>query len=56
MADGDTCAADTVDTVHHEMDSAVCSYCFYKSVYYMWLPVIGEQLVQEKEPAGQSTL
>ena len=32
MAAGDTCAADPVDTVHHEMDSAVCSHRFYKSV------------------------
>ena len=41
-----------VDTVYHEMDSIVCSHHVYKSV---WLSVIGEQLVLEKEPAGQST-
>ena len=48
MAAGDTCAADPVDTVHHETDSMVHSHCFYKSV---WSPVI-EQLVLEKAPAG----
>ena len=52
MATGDTRAADPVDTVHHKMDSVVHSYHFYKS---MQLPVIGEQLVLEKEPAGQFT-
>ena len=51
MAAGDTRAADPVYTMHHEMDSAVLGHRFYKSV---WLPVI-EQLVLEKEPAGQST-
>ena len=32
MEAGDTHAADPVDTMHHEMDSAVCSHRFYKSV------------------------
>ena len=32
MAAGNTRAADPVDTVHHEMDSVVCSDCFYKCV------------------------
>ena len=32
MEAGDTRAADPVDTVHHEMNSVVCSHCFYKSV------------------------
>ena len=32
MAAGDTCVADLVGTVDHEMDSAVCSHHFYKSV------------------------
>ena len=32
MAAGDTCATDLVDTVHHEMDSAIRSDHFYKSV------------------------
>ena len=32
MAAGDTCAADPVDTVHHEVDSAVRSHRLYKSV------------------------
>ena len=32
MAAGDTRAADAVDTVHHEMDSAVRNHRFYKSV------------------------
>ena len=36
MAAGDTHAADPVDTVHHEMDSTICSHHFYKSV---WLPL-----------------
>ena len=28
MAAGDTNAADLVDTVHHEMDSTICSHHF----------------------------
>ena len=32
MAAGDTHAADPVDIVRNEMDSAVCCHCFYKSV------------------------
>ena len=32
MAAGDTHAADSVDTVHHEIDSEVHSHSFYKSV------------------------
>ena len=32
MVAGDIRAADLVDTVHHEMDSAVHSHCFCKSV------------------------
>ena len=43
---------DPVDTIHHEMDSVVCSHCVYKPV---WSPVIGEQLGLEKEPVSQST-
>ena len=39
-------------TVHHEMDSMFCSHHVYKSVCS---PIIGEQLVLEKEPADQST-
>ena len=52
MVAGDTCVADPVDTVHHEMNSKVHSHRVYKSV---WSPVIGAQLILEKEPAGQST-
>ena len=52
MAAGDTCIANLVDTVHHEMDNVVCSYHVYKSV---WSPVTGEQLIVEKEPASQFT-
>ena len=52
MAAGDSYVADPLDTVHHEMDSLAHSHYVYKSV---WLPVIVEQLVLEKEPAGQST-
>ena len=52
MAADDACVADLVDTVHHEMDSVVCGHHVYKSV---WSPVIGEQLVLEKEPVSQST-
>ena len=51
MEAGDTRVADQVDTVHHEMDSTLHSHCVYKSV---WLPVLGEQVVLEKEPASQS--
>ena len=32
VAVDDTCAVDPVNTVHHEMDSVVRSYHFYKSV------------------------
>ena len=50
MAAGDTCVTDPVDTVHgYEMDTLVCSHYVYK---YVWLPVIGEKFVQEKEPAN----
>ena len=52
MTTGDTLVVDLVVTVHHEMDSIIHSHHVYKSVQ---LPVIGEQLVLEKEPAGQST-
>ena len=52
MATGHVRVADPLDTVHHEMDRVVCSNHVSKSV---WSPKIGEQLVLEKEPAGQST-
>ena len=53
MAAGDIHLADPIDTsVHHEIDSTVHSYCVYKPV---WSPVIGEQLILKKKPAGQST-
>ena len=29
MAASDTCVADPLDTVHHEMDSVVRSHCVY---------------------------
>ena len=50
MATGDTLVVDLVVTVHHEMDSIIRSHHVYKSVQS---PVIGEQLLLEKEPAGQ---
>ena len=49
MAAGDTHVADPLDTVYHEMDSMVHGHHVYKSV---WSPVVGEQLVLEKEPAN----
>ena len=52
MAAGNTRAADPVDTMHYEMDSAVRSHRsqgFYKS---MQSPVIVKQLVLEKELAS----
>ena len=49
MVAGNTCAADLVDTVHNEMDRAVCSHCFYK---YVWWRVIEKQVVLEKEATG----
>ena len=49
---GDTCVPDPLDTVHNKMDSVVCSHQVHK---YVWSPVLGEQLVLKKEPAGQST-
>ena len=39
------CAADPIDTLHHEMDGVVHSHYVYKSV---WSPVTGEQLVLKK--------
>ena len=51
MAAGNTCVADPIDAVHHEMDSVVCSHCVYKS---MW-SAVKEQLVLDKEPASKST-
>ena len=52
MVAGDVCVAYPLDTVHHEMDGKVCNHHVYKCV---WLPVIVEELVLKKEPAGQST-
>ena len=46
MAADDACVADPLDTVHHEMDNVIHNYL---------VPVIGEQIILEKEPAGQST-
>ena len=46
MAADDACVADPLDTVHHEIDSVIHNY---------HVPVIGEQIILEKEPAGQST-
>ena len=51
MAVGDSCVADLLDTVQHEMDSIFRNHHVYKSV---WSPVM-EQLILEKEPANQST-
>ena len=51
MATDDVHVADLLDTVHHEMDGMVRSH----HVNLCGLPVIGEQLVLEKEPASQST-
>ena len=42
---------DPLDTVDHEIDSIARGHHVYKSV---WLPVIVEQLILEKEPASQS--
>ena len=52
MAADNARVVDQLDTVHHEMDSVFCSHHVYKSV---WSLVIGEQLVLEKNPVGQST-
>ena len=53
MTAGNICVAYSLDTVHQEMDSwLICSHGIYNSV---WLPVIGEQLIMEKKPAGIST-
>ena len=50
MAAGDAHVLDPLDPVHHEMNTLlVCSHHVYKSVR---LPVIGEQLIPEKEPDG----
>ena len=51
MSAGNARVAYPLDIVHHEMENVVCSHHIYKSV---WSPVI-EQLILEKEPAGQST-
>ena len=47
----DSRVAHAVDIVHHEMDSVVRSHHVYT---FVWSPVI-EQLILEKEPAGQCT-
>ena len=53
MAAGDARVLDPLDHVRYEMNSVlVCSHHVYKSVRS---PVIGKQLVLEKEPDGQST-
>ena len=49
MAAGDAHVAGLLDTVHHEMDNVVCGYYVYKLV---WLLIIGEQLIPEKELAS----
>ena len=51
MAAGNSCVADPVDTVHHEIESMVRSHHVYKSV----LSPVLEQLGLEKEPVSQST-
>ena len=51
MATDNTRVTDLLDTVRHEMDGMVRS----NHVNLCGLPVIGEQLILEKEPAGQST-
>ena len=53
MAAGDAHVLDPLDPVHHEMNSMlVHSHYVYTAIRS---PVIGEQLVLEKEPDGQST-
>ena len=49
MAAGDASVADSLDTLHHEMDSVVHGHHVYKSVRS---PVIGEQFILEKEPVN----
>ena len=49
MAAGDAHVAGLLDTVHHEMDNVVCGHYVYKLV---WLLIIGEQLILEKELAN----
>ena len=52
MEAGDTYVLDPLDPVYHEMNSIlVCSHHVYKSARS---PVIGEKLIMEKEPNGQS--
>ena len=51
MAAGDVYKVDPPDTVHHIMDSVVHDHHIYKSVWSR-SPVIGEQLILEKEPAN----
>ena len=45
MIPGHVCAADPIDTLHHEKDGVVYSHYVYKS---LWSPVTGEQLVLKK--------
>ena len=47
----DSRVAHPADIVHHEMDSVVRNHHVYT---FVWSPVI-EQLILEKEPAGQCT-
>ena len=46
MDAGNACIADLLDTAHHEMDCVIRNHHVYISV---WFPVIGEQLMMEKE-------
>ena len=48
MAAGGTCAADAVDTVHHEMDSAVRIVTIFINMHVQ-SPVTGNKFMLEKE-------
>ena len=49
MVTEDTYVAHPLDTVHHEMDSVVCSHHVYKSV---WSPVIEQLVLKRSLPAN----
>ena len=52
MAAGDAHVADLLDTMHHEIDNVVCGYYGYYIYKLVWLLIIGEQLIPEKELAN----
>ena len=49
MVTGNTHVAHLLDTVHHEMDSVVCSHHVY---IFMWSPIIEQLILKRSLPAN----